>query len=169
MAGCLPLALAGSAVAQAPAQTGAQVNGTDARALGLFVYPQKKQTAAEQQKDETKCYSSAQQQTGIDPQALAAPVPPAQAQAQPHGGAVGGAARGAAAGAAVGAIAGDAGTGAAVGAATGGVQGRRSKKQAQAQAQQQAAAQAQKAADDQLNTFKRAFTACMDARGYSVK
>ena len=62
-----------------------------------------------------------------------------------------------------------AGTGAAVGAATGGVQGRRSKKQAKAQAEQDATAQAQKASDERLDTFKRAFSACMDARGYSVK
>jgi hypothetical protein len=37
--------------------------------------------------------------------------------------------------------------------------------QAQQQAQNQATAQQQQ----KLDTFKRAFSACMDARGYSVK
>ena len=72
-------------------------------------------------------------------------------------------------GAAMGAIAGDAGKGAAMGAAgggmVGGVRGRRQGQQQQA-AQQQAT-QAQQQA--QLQEYQRAFSACMDARGYSVK
>jgi hypothetical protein len=50
--------------------------------------------------------------------------------------------------------------------------GRRRQKQAEKAAQQQQAqAQAQASSQQQasLDTFKRAFSACMDARGYSVK
>jgi hypothetical protein len=71
---------------------------------------------------------------------------------------LGGAARGAAAGAAVGAIAGDAGKGAAIGAAGGGMVGRRRAIQGE---------QAQRTVE--ASSYDRAFAACMDARGYSVK
>ena len=71
-------------------------------------------------------------------------------------------------------------TGAAVGATVGTVRGGRQQRKSNAAAKDQAAAQggaqvqqqyqSQKAAyDQQMNTFKRAFSACMDARGYSVK
>ena len=132
-----------------------------------------------------------QQQTGVNAD-TPAPQPPssadvqaAQAQAadaapQQKGGRARGAARGAVGGAVVGGIAGDAGTGAAVGATVGTVRGGRQQRKANAAAKDQASAQGraqveqqyqrQKAAyDQQMNTFKRAFSACMDARGYSVK
>src|SRR5213078_780395 len=81
-------------------------------AADLFVYPQKGQSAEQQNKDSYECYGWAKSQSGVDP---GAPPPPAQA-GQHARGAVGGAARGAALGAAVGAIGGDAGKGAAAGA-----------------------------------------------------
>lgn len=88
--------------------------------------------------------------------------------------------RGAVRGAAVGAIAGDAGKGAAAGAVVGTMRGGATQRSANAQSKQQAASQtaaAQKKADEELlrqhqegiDTFQRAFAACMDARGYSVK
>jgi len=129
------------------------VDGVVGAANGAYVYPQKGQSKEQQQKDEAECQQWARGQSGVDPAA-----PPA---ANPQGrrrGTVGGAARGAAGGAAVGAIAGDAGKGAAIGAAVGGVHGRR---QAKAQ-EQQAAAGAQ-------DSYGRAFAACMEGRGYSVK
>ena len=170
----------------------AQTSGSasnPAKSIGLFAYPKNQQSASQQEKDETECYGSAKQDTGVDPQT----PPPAASGAQdqqaaqkqaaeqaakeaPKGGAVKGSARGAAGGAAIGAIAGDAGTGAAIGATAGAVRGRRQQKKAQAQAsqqtaqaQQQAQAQTSAAYQSKLDTFKRAFSACMDARGYSVK
>jgi hypothetical protein len=164
-----------------------------ARSIGLFAYPKNQQNADQQLRDENECYSSAKQQTGVDAQAPPPAAPSAQEQkaaqeqaakqaaaAAPKGGAVKGSARGAAGGAAIGAIAGDAGTGAAIGATAGAVRGRRQQKKAQKGAQQQAAeqtAQAQQQTQSEANakhqgaldTFKRAFSACMDARGYSVK
>jgi hypothetical protein len=144
--------------------------------LGFYVYPGQGQDATKQGQDENECYQWAKGQTGIDPTA-----PPTQAAApEPQrGGAVRGAARGAAKGAAVGAIADDgraadegnvdAGEGAAAGAAAGAVKGRRAqKKQAkQAEAQAQQAAQSQDA--QKKETFKKAWSACLEGRGYSVK
>jgi hypothetical protein len=97
-----------------------------------------------------------------------------------QGGRVRGAARGAAGGAAIGAIAGDAGKGAAAGSVAGTMRGGMRQRQANAASKQQAAEKAaaeQKEAekltklehDEGLDTFQRAFGACMDARGYSVK
>jgi len=131
-----------------------------------FVYPQKGQSQEQQKKDEYECYQWAKQQTGVDPMAPAPQAaPPASA---PKGGAVRGAAGGAALGAIGGAIAGNAGKGAAIGAGVGAAGGairkrRGEQQQAAAQQQQQAANQAQPA------TYQRAFGACMEGRGYTVK
>ncbi len=130
-----------------------------------FVYPQKGQTKEQQQKDQYECYQWAKQQTGVDPMASA---PQAAPSSTPKGGAVRGAAGGAAVGAIGGAIAGDAGKGAAIGAGVGAAGGairkrRGEQQQAAAQQQQQAATQEQRA------TYQRAFGACMEGRGYTVK
>lgn len=154
-----------AAKAPPPQQTASAPKSPSAR-VGLFVYPQKKQTAKQQATDEDACYSSAQKQTGIDP--MAPPPPPPQVQQQ-KGGAIKGSARGAAGGAAIGAIAGDAGMGAAIGATAGAVRGRRQQKKANKQAEQQAQQQGQAMQQGQLDTFRRAFSACIDSKGYSVK
>ncbi|MCC6131076.1 MAG: hypothetical protein IT186_14235 [Acidobacteria bacterium] len=138
-----------------------------AASLGVIVYPAKGQPAATQSKDENECYGWAKQQTNIDPakpqQVVVATPPPVQ------GGAVKGAAKGAAGGAAIGAIAGDTGEGAAIGAVAGAAKGRRAQKQANAAAQQQAQQQAQQISQAQKDQFKKAFSACMEGRGYSIK
>ncbi len=116
----------------------------------VFVSPNKGQSADQQSKDNAECKQIATEQ-----------APPSQAPtgAGTHaGGTAKGAAKGAAVGAAVGAIAGDAGKGAAAGAAVGGVGGRRGSKKGQEAAQ--AGAQ---------NDWVRAFSACMESRGYTVK
>ena len=159
--------------------------------IGVFAFPRNNQNADQQLKDESECYGAAKQQTAVDPQAPP-PKPMSeeekqaqQAQAaanapQVKGARVQGAARGAAGGAAIGAIAGDAGKGAAIGAVAGTMRGGRKQRQANAALKQQEAAKAaaqQKEAEKQvlveheegLDTFQRAFSACMDARGYSVK
>ncbi len=118
--------------------------------LGVYVYPRNGQSESQQAAAESQCYTSAEQQTGVYPNG-GAPTP------QP-GGAVKGAARGAAGGAAIGAIAGNAGAGAGAGAVAGAVRGRRvAQSQSQAQHQQR------------MDALRRAFSACMDAKGYSVK
>jgi len=159
--------------------------------IGVFVFGKNGQTADQQLKDESDCYGAAKQQSGIDPKA---PAPTGktveQKQAEqkaaaenadtPSGGRLKGAARGAAGGAAIGAIAGDAGKGAGAGAVAGTMRGGMNQRQASAAAQKEAASKVaaqQKAEEDRtklahaegLDTFQRAFAACMDARNYSVK
>jgi len=152
----------------------------------LIVYPAKGQSAQQQARDEGECQGWAKQTTGVDPLALAnaaaAPPPVSAAPAETgrkRGGAVRGAAGGAVAGAAIGAIAGDAGKGAAIGAVGGGVAGgarrRRGEREAQA-AQADAQAQAQQAAaanasanQEKLATFNKAYGACLEGKGYTVK
>ncbi|HEX3471620.1 MAG TPA: glycine zipper family protein [Silvibacterium sp.] len=138
-----------------------------ASSVGLYVYPQKQQTPAQQTKDETECYSSAKQQSGVDP--TAAPPLAEKPATQAQGATAKGAAGGAAGGAAIGAIAGDAGKGAAIGATAGAVRGHRAKKKANKTAEQQAQSAAQGQHTQQLDSFKRAMSACLDARSYSVK
>lgn len=161
-----------------------------AQKIGMFVYAKANQTHDQQLIDESDCYNSVQQQTGINPEASgprapsAADVNAAEQQGaaeapQAQGGRVRGAARGAAGGAAIGAITGNAGRGAAIGATVGTVRGGRRQRQANeaaqeqgaqnaASQQQQAYGQSKAAYNKRLGTFKRGFSACMDARGYSV-
>jgi outer membrane lipoprotein SlyB len=138
------------------------------KSLGLFVFPGENQSSDTQTTDESACYKWALEQTGYNP------INPTKVDAEkvdtsPDGSAIVGSAKGAAAGAAIGAIAGDAGKGAAIGAVAGGLAGRRSKvvhdQMEQQQNVQAATAQEQKMMDD----FKKAFTACMEAKGYTIK
>jgi hypothetical protein len=163
VSGCF---LAAQSAGPATNQAAAANSASPAARVGLFVYPQKSQTPQQQAKDETSCYTSAQQQTGIDP---SAPPPAPQEAANKKGGGAKGAAGGAAGGAAIGAIAGDAGTGAAIGATAGAVRGRRQQKKANQQAGQQAQQQAQSEQQQRMDTFHRAFSACIESKGYSVK
>ena len=160
----VPIAAQNAPATSAQATTAA--SGSPAAKIGLFVNPQHSQNPQQQAEDENACYATAQQQTGIDPTAPAAPPPEA---AKKQGGGAKGAAGGAAGGAAIGAIAGDAGTGAAIGATAGAVRGRRQQKKANKQAEQQAAQQGQAQQQQKLDTFRRAFSSCIDAKGYSVK
>lgn len=114
-----------------------------------FVYPSKGQSQRQQDVDTAECRRWAQSQNA------GRPAPQTGSRA---GGTVGGAARGAALGAAVGAIAGDAGKGAAAGAVVGGVGGRR-----------RAIGREREARASVENDYARAFAACMEARGYSVR
>jgi YMGG-like Gly-zipper len=142
----------------------------------MIIYPAKGQSAQQQQKDEAECYTWAKGQTGYDPAQATQPVaPPPPQQQSTEGTVVKGAAVGALGGAAIGAIAGNAGKGAAIGAVGGTVVGgvRKNRKQqandqANAQYQQQVAQQQQNSAQQQQN-FQRAYAACFEGRGYTVK
>ena len=130
-----------------------------------IVFPAKGQSNQQIESDKFACYSWAKGQTGFDPMQAppsTAPPPPAQ------GGVVQGAAKGALAGVAIGAIAGDAGKGAAIGAAAGGMVGGARKKQSQQQ-QQQAAQQQAAGYEQKRGEYNRAWSACMEGEGYTVK
>jgi hypothetical protein len=135
--------------------------------LGVFVYPAKGQSPDQQRADEADCYRWASSQTGIDPTAPAAQVA-TQSQGM-DGSAVKGAAGGAAVGTAVGAIAGDTGEGAAIGAVAGAVRGRRMAKKQHKQEEQQAQQQAQAQSQQAKTTFGKAYGACLEGKGYTVK
>jgi hypothetical protein len=136
------------------AALGLVLAGGQVLAQQLFVYPQKGQSQQQQDIDTAECTRWAKGQSGIDPNA-----PKQQEQVGTHArGTAGGAAKGAAVGAAVGAIGGNAGKGAAAGAVVGGVAGRRGSKR-----------NMQAAEADTTNTYQRAFAACMEGRGYTVK
>jgi hypothetical protein len=168
------------------ATTLAALVGTSAMSGTPIVYPAKKQSPEQQKKDEGECNAWAKQNTGVDPVVLAStPTAPAPAAAPPppsgpNGSRARGAARGAAAGAIIGEVANDdasqgAATGAAVGAVAAGSRQRRGEAAAQDQAaqqqQQQQAAQQQAEADKQqkMETYNRAYAACLEGRGYTIK
>lgn len=139
----------------------------------LIIYPAKSQSQDQLEKDKYECYSWAKKQTGFDPMKVPKATAPPPKQEAPKGGLFRGAARGALVGAVAGEIADDdAGKGAAIGAATGALIGgmrrqdqRRKQEQAQQEWEQQQAAQYQQ----KRNTYNRAFGACLEGRGYTVK
>lgn len=145
-----------------------EASASISKSLGVYIFPTKNQDAKTQEADEAACYKWAMEQTGYDP------LNPTQVQAAKvnkgaDGTAVVGAAGGAAAGAAIGAIAGDAGKGAAIGAVAGGLRGRRAKVvgDQKQQAANNAAADAKE--KEMEENYKKAFSACMEGKGYTVK
>src|SRR5215470_5688042 len=163
------------APAPAPAPAAAPANPApgptqDAAAslLKVYVFPANNQTPDQQAKDSNDCYAWAKQQTGVDPTNPTVPQKADTSQTG-KGAAVKGAAKGAAAGAAIGAITGDAGKGAAVGATAGGMAGVGGKRAAKQQAEAQAKQQQQAAVNQQMDAFKKAYSACMEGKKYTVK
>jgi hypothetical protein len=133
--------------------------------LGVATYPSKGQSDDQQSKDEGECFTWAKQQTGIDPMAVANTPTQQTGPAVGGGERVRGAARGAVGGAAIGAIAGDTGKGAGIGAVAGTMAGgRQARKNKEAQQQQVEQAKA-----GTLDKFNKAFSVCMEGRGYAVK
>ncbi|MGH7058066.1 MAG: glycine zipper 2TM domain-containing protein [Acetobacteraceae bacterium] len=139
----------------------------------VYAYPEHGQSADQQSKDRYECSLWAVHQTGFDPSAPN--VPPQYrvvASGPPRGtgtaiGAIAGAVLGAAisprwdrgAGAVFGGI-----TGAMIGSASDAARAQQDQMNMSEQQQQQAAAMAQKASN-----YRRALTACLTGRGYSVK
>jgi hypothetical protein len=139
----------------------------------VYAYPQNGQSADQQSRDRYDCSLWAVQQTGFDPSAPN--VPPQYrvvASGPPRGtgtaiGAIAGAVIGAAispdwdrgAGAVFGGL-----TGAMIGSASDAQRVQQNEMEMSAQERQQAAAMSQKASD-----YRRALSACLSGRGYSVK
>ena len=126
-------------------------------------YPAKGQSAQLQAQDDAACAAWAKQDTGIDP---AAPAKTTATTTGPQGERVAGAVRGAAAGAVIGEVAnGDASDGAAIDATAGVLAGGRAARRNQAARSQQA----QQAQASTQATYWRAWGACMQGKGYSVR
>jgi hypothetical protein len=146
----------------------AQTSPTIAQSLGLYAFPPQGKDAAAQEADEMACFKWAKEQTGYDPM-NPTQVQAAQVDKSVDGTAVRTAARGAAAGAAIGSISGDMGKGAAYGAVIGGLSGRRAKVVGDQQKQQQANQAAAAAQQNMAADYNKAFTVCMEAKGYTIK
>jgi hypothetical protein len=151
----------------------------------VYVYPAQGQSPEQLSRDRYECHVWAVKQSQFDPSAaVPAPSsavgssyiapPPTALPADPLSGAAGGAALGALGGA----IAGDAGTGAAVGAAVGAMVGLANESERvagenAARAEQHAAAQSAAATRNhyasRAREYRRAVTACLTGRGYSVR
>lgn len=143
----------------------------------IYFYPTKGQTPAQQDRDRYECYLWAVKQTGYDPgqPALAPHQRVDVVPATPPGANV---AAGAMTGAVVGSILSrprDSGTGLVFGAIAGAMLGAASEQAQQEQAaqiqQQYDARDAERYArlDRQARDYRRAMTACLEGRGYTVK
>ncbi len=145
----------------------------------IYAYPQNNQSPDQQERDRYECNLWAVKQTGFDPSAPN--VPPhdryrvVAAGPPPGAGTAIGAITGAILGAA---IAGphDAGAGLLLGGVAGGLVGNASEQQQRAAAQEQAdainnARTAQEVAviDARASNYRRALSACLEGRGYTVK
>lgn len=166
----------------APAPTAAQPQKSLAATLNVYVFPSDGQSASQQSKDEGACYQWAVNDTGSDPFEVQKQEAATQQQAQQkaqqvqtagQGAGAKGALGGAAAGAVIGELSGgEAGESAAYGAAAGAVLARREVRREKAAAEQQVASQTQQAvqADEaKVAAFKKAFSACLEGKKYTVK
>ena len=154
--------------------------GTVYGATDLYIYPKNGQDEELQRHDRYECHVWAAGQTGFDPSTYQAPQPVIYPPvARRHDGRFGsdpltGAAKGAAVGAVGGAIGGDVGKGAAIGAGVGALLGafrtleRGPSHRDQFERQKQAAEQ-QEEAENLHEDYNRAISACLEARGYTVK
>ena len=139
----------------------------------VYFYPQQGQTAEQQDRDRYECYNWAVRQTGFDPSRRAIP-PEVRAAAVPApsgAAAIGGAVVGAVLGAAV-SSPGNAGGGAIVGGVAGGLLGAAAEQSATADAERYNRAQTRqydRRYGRELSEYRRAMSACLEGRGYTVK
>ena len=154
-------------------------------AADIYVYPAKGQTDEQLANERYDCHVWAVQQTGFDPTKFSEPVPLRVVRvplpANEARGATGkGAIIGAIAGAVIGGVTGhDSGGGAAIGSVLGGVTGssieQEGERQASARAERAASVKAEQQArarserELRRTDYRRAISACLEARGYTVR
>ena len=141
-------------------------------AQNYYIYPDKGQSQSQTEKDKSQCHTWAVGQTGFDPTAPYYPSSPPPTQPAPKSGVVEGAAKGAILGTVVGAISGNTGKGAAIGASSGALVGVFNKydesKERKYYEKQYNEQQSREYAAKRSN-YDRAYTACLEGRGYTVK
>lgn len=134
----------------------------------LMIFPAKGQSDATMEQDKFSCYGWAKGQTGFDPMKVPTTSTPAPSQQQKSGGVV----RGALGGAALGAIIGDSSRSArnagAAGALIGGVR-QSSANNATAQKTEQWKQQEANTYANNRSQYDRAYSACLEGKGYTVK
>ena len=142
-----------------------------AGSVGLFIYPSGGQEIGQQADDEAECFEWGENATGVDPRNPMAGVRVDVPQNVGQGNAAAaGAVRGAARAGIIGNLADeDASDWAAAGALVGSIRGAARRDAQNQRDRQQANAQAEAQGAENLETFKRAFTACMEGRDYTVK
>jgi hypothetical protein len=153
-----------------------QSSATTNTSSKIFAYPANGQNKKQQAQDKFECYNWAVSESGFDPVAVAtsggASATPVSHTVRPNNPGpsdpITGAAGGAALGALGGAIAGDPGLGAAIGAAVGGSVGLANhvdEKSRETTITRHSSSQQSGPSGD----YRRAMTACLEARGYTVK
>ena len=138
----------------------------------LMIYPAKGQSAQQQEKDKFECYGFAKGQSGFDPMAPPTTTTRAPQKEAQQGGVARGAVGGALGGALVGAVTGNTKKGAKIGAVGGGLIGgaRRSEQKSREQHNQQQWEQREVQNYSQnRNNYNRAYAACLEGRGYTVR
>lgn len=149
--------------------------GTEAYASDVYVFPRQNQTMEQQSMDAGTCRQWAMRQTGVDPTYVQGQMAMMQNQygyqrqempVARH------ALRGVAAGAIMGEIHKEmdpgAGRGAAMGLTAGAMHGMRQKRDMMMQEEAQRTQQQMQQLQGRHNSYVRAYSACMDAKGYSV-
>lgn len=147
------------------------------QAQEIIVYPAKGQSNEQMEKDKFECYSWAKEQTGFDPMQIptASSPPPAKGDKSVAGGAVGGGVAGGLGGAVIGGVFGGrkgAKRGAAVGGISGGAIGGMRSSNQNSQADQKRKQWEQQQANEYMqkrNYYNRAYAACLEGKGYTVK
>lgn len=157
--------------------------GAAAVAQELFVYPAKGQTDEQLANDRYECHRWAVKETNFDPSDIGetAPLPLVRVPV-PENKAAGATAKGAAAGAIAGAVLGhgkDTLGNAVAGAVVGSIAGAAVEQSGELKAQQEARAEAQREAAEigkskaekavRRSDYRRAMTACLEGRGYTVR
>jgi hypothetical protein len=144
-------------------------------AQDLIIYPAEGQSEEQMEKDKFECYTWAKNETGFDPMQMPTATAPPPKKEDPKGGAGKGAIVGGATGAIAGGIIGGkkgAGRGALIGGGSGAVIGgmrRSNQRDREEKARQQWEQEQANAYLHKRNTYNRAYGACLEGRGYTVK
>lgn len=138
-------------------------------AVEPIVYPANNQTTEQQTSDQEECRQWAAGQSGYDPASVPVqePAPPAQEKRARDSNLVKGAVAGAAVGGLGGSMGGNFGKGAAAGAAAGLALGAIKDHKEQTQASQTAPPDNQNS--ERESHYNKAYAACLEGRGYTVK
>ncbi|MDX2481508.1 MAG: glycine zipper family protein [Desulfuromusa sp.] len=147
-----------------------------ALAQEMVIYPSQGQSNEQMEQDKFQCYSWSKNESGFDPMALPTTSAPPPAKEAQKGGVVKGAVRGTLVGGAVGKIAGNSKSdtrkglkaGAATGALVGGMRRNSQVKSEEKKRNDWEQQQVNQYAQGRTN-YNRAYAACMEGRGYSVK
>ena len=134
----------------------------------VIVFPAKGQSNEQMEKDKHSCYGWAKEQTGFDPMALPTTSTPPPSQEKKTGGGVKGALGGAALGAIIGDSSKSARSGAAAGALIGGVRQGSANRATEQKTEQWKQQEASKYANNR-NDYNRAYSACLEGKGYTTK